>query len=105
MGSARKLAGDELPANGRATAFWHLLRRAHIIGFPYARSARKPKSVVESMCTLQWEGRADAIRSDLGNPEGQNLLAIGSSIIVGQALDCARVPAGILEGATIGITP
>jgi len=55
----------------------------------YGRSVQDAESFVADIRSN--EGRADAIRADLGTPEGATLLAKEVSSIVGGAIGCARV--------------
>src|SRR5258708_6477612 len=83
---------------GRATALALAETGAHIL-VHYGRSTREAQSVVESIHSNG--GRADAIRADLGNPEGATLLAKEVRSIVGKQLDVLVSNAGISKAATI----
>ncbi len=83
---------------GRATALALAETGAHVL-VHYGRSAREAQSVVESIHSNG--GRADAIRADLGNPEGATLLAKEVLSIVGKQLDVLVSNAGTSKAATI----
>src|SRR6266436_5128039 len=83
---------------GRATALALAETGAHVL-VHYGRSAQEAQSVVESIHSNG--GRADAIRADLGNPEGATLLAKEVRSIVGERLDVLVSNAGISKAATI----
>src|SRR5467141_4180249 len=83
---------------GRATALALAETGAHVL-VHYGRSAREAQSVVESIHSNG--GRADAIRADLGNPEGATLLAKEVRSIIGKQLDVLVSNAGISKAATI----
>jgi 3-oxoacyl-[acyl-carrier protein] reductase len=65
----------------------------------YGRSVVEAQSVVESIHSKG--GRADALRADLGTPEGATLLANQVRSIVGNQLDVLVSNAGISKAATI----
>jgi 3-oxoacyl-[acyl-carrier protein] reductase len=65
----------------------------------YGRSAQDAESLVTAI--LSHGGRADAIRADLGTPEGATLLAKEVRSIVGERLDVLVSNAGISKAATI----
>src|SRR5260370_16740685 len=77
---------------GRATALALAETGAHVL-VHYGRSAREAQSVVESIHSNG--GRADAIRADLGNPEGATLRAKEVRSILGKQLDVLVPHAGI----------
>jgi NAD(P)-dependent dehydrogenase (short-subunit alcohol dehydrogenase family) len=65
----------------------------------YGRSAQDAESLVAGI--LSKGGRANAIRADLGTPEGATLLAKEVRLIVGERLDVLVSNAGISKAATI----
>jgi NAD(P)-dependent dehydrogenase (short-subunit alcohol dehydrogenase family) len=65
----------------------------------YGRSAQDAESLVAGIRSNG--GRADAIRADLGTPEGASLLAKEVRSIVGERLDVLVSNAGISKAATI----
>src|SRR5438876_6484728 len=83
---------------GRATALALAEMGAHVL-VHYGRSAQEAQSLVESIHSKG--GRADAIRADLGAPEGATLLAREVRSIVGKRLDVLVSNAGISKAATI----
>lgn len=83
---------------GRATAVALAEAGAHIL-VHYGRSAQEAKSLVDDVRAKG--GRADAIRADLGTPEGATLLAKEVRSIVGERLDVLVSNAGISKAATI----
>jgi 3-oxoacyl-[acyl-carrier protein] reductase len=83
---------------GRATASALAEAGAHVL-VHYGRSAEEAQSLVESIHSRG--GRADAIRADLGTPEGATLLAKDVRSIVGNRLDVLVLNAGISKAATI----
>jgi 3-oxoacyl-[acyl-carrier protein] reductase len=83
---------------GRATALALAEMGAHVL-VHYGRSAQEAQSLVESIHSKG--GRADAIRADLGTPEGATLLAKEVRSIVGKQLDVLVSNAGISKAATI----
>src|SRR2546426_8544785 len=83
---------------GRATALALAETGAHVL-IHYGRSAQEAQSLVESIHSKG--GRADAIRADLGTPEGATLLANEVRSIVGKQLDVLVLNAGISKAATI----
>src|SRR5260370_5787223 len=83
---------------GRATALALAETGAHVL-VHYGRSAQEAQSLVESIRSKG--SRAEAIRADLGTPEGANLLAKEVRSIVGKQLDVLVSNAGISKAATI----
>jgi 3-oxoacyl-[acyl-carrier protein] reductase len=83
---------------GRATAYALADAGAHVLAH-YGRSAQEAESLVESIRSKG--GRADAIRADLGTPEGATALAKEVRSIVGKRLDVLVLNAGISKAATI----
>jgi len=83
---------------GRATALALAETGAHVL-VHYGRSAPEAKSLVESIHSKG--SRADAIRADLGTPDGATLLAKEVQSIVGKQLDVLVSNAGISKAATI----
>ena len=83
---------------GRATALALAETGAHVL-VHYGRSAQEAQSLVESIHSKG--GRADAIRADLGTPEGATLLAKEVRSIVGKQLDVLVLNAGISKGARV----
>src|SRR6266403_4289668 len=83
---------------GRATALALAEAGAHIL-VHYGRSAQEAESLVSDIHSKG--GRADAIRADLGTPEGATLLAKEVRSIVGDRLDVLVLNAGISKAATI----
>jgi 3-oxoacyl-[acyl-carrier protein] reductase len=83
---------------GRATASALAAAGAHVL-VHFGRSAQEAQSLVESIRSKG--GRADAIRADLGTPEGATLLAKEVRSIVGKRLDVLVLNAGISKAATI----
>src|SRR6267143_3281682 len=83
---------------GRATALALAETGAHVL-VHYGRSAQEAQSLVESIHSKG--GRADAIRADLGTPEGATLLAKEVRSIVGDRLDVLVLNAGISKAARI----
>ena len=83
---------------GRATAWALAETGAHVL-VHYGRSVQEAQSLVESIHAKG--GRADAIRADLGTPEGATLLAKEVRSIVGKQLDVLVSNAGISKAATI----
>ena len=69
---------------------------AHIL-VHYGRSAQDAESLVAAI--LSKGGRANAIRADLGTPEGATLLAKEVRTIVGERLDVLVLNAGISKAA------
>jgi 3-oxoacyl-[acyl-carrier protein] reductase len=83
---------------GRATASALAAAGAHVL-VHYGRSAQDAESLVAS---IRSNGRrADAIRADLGTPDGATLLARDVRSIVGERLDMLVSNAGISKAATI----
>jgi 3-oxoacyl-[acyl-carrier protein] reductase len=83
---------------GRATAVALAETGAHVL-VHYGRFAQEAKSLVDNIRAKG--GRADAIRADLGTPEGATLLAKEVRSIVGERLDVLVPNAGITKAATI----
>ncbi len=83
---------------GRATASALANAGAHLL-VHYRRSAQDAESLVAGI--LSKGGRANAIRADLGAPEGATLLAKEVRLIVGERLDVLVCNAGISKAATI----
>ena len=83
---------------GRATAVALAEAGAHVL-VHYGRSAKEAESLVASI--RSHGGRADAIRADLGTPDGATLLAREVRSIVGERLDVLVSNAGISKAATI----
>ena len=83
---------------GRATAVALAEAGAYVL-VHYGRSAQEAKSLVDDIRAKG--GRADAIRADLGTPEGATLLAKEVRSIVGERLDVLVFNAGISKAATI----
>src|SRR5437870_2898151 len=77
---------------GRATASALAAAGAHVLAH-YGRSVQDAESLVADIRSK--EGRADAIRADLGAPEGATLLAREVCSIVGKRLDVLVSNAGI----------
>src|SRR3977135_2059343 len=83
---------------GRATALALAETGAHVL-VHYGRSVQEAQSLVESIHSKG--SRADAIRADLGTPEGATLLAKEVRSIVGKQLDVLVLNAGISKAARI----
>ena len=83
---------------GRATAAALARAGAHVL-VHYGRSVRDAESLVADIRSNG--GHADAIRADLGTPEGATLLAKEGRSIVGKQLDVLVSNAGISKAATI----
>jgi 3-oxoacyl-[acyl-carrier protein] reductase len=83
---------------GRATASALAQAGAHIL-VHYGRSAQDAESLVAGIRANG--GRAEAIKADLGTPEGATLLAREVRSIVGERLDVLVSNAGISKAATI----
>jgi 3-oxoacyl-[acyl-carrier protein] reductase len=83
---------------GRATASVLANAGAHVL-VHYGRSAQEAESLGASI--LSKGGRANAIRADLGTPEGATLLAKEVRTIVGDRLDVLVLNAGISKAARI----
>jgi 3-oxoacyl-[acyl-carrier protein] reductase len=83
---------------GRATALALAEAGAHVLAH-YGRSVQDAESLVAAIQTKG--GRADAIRADLGTPEGATLLAKEVRSIVGQRLDVLVLNAGIGKAARL----
>src|SRR6201984_2266509 len=83
---------------GRATASVLANSGAHVL-VHYGRSAQDAESLVAGI--LSKGGRANAIRADLGTPEGATLLAKEARSIAGDRLDVLVLNAGISKAARI----
>jgi NAD(P)-dependent dehydrogenase (short-subunit alcohol dehydrogenase family) len=83
---------------GRATALALAATGAHVL-VHYGRSAQEAQSLVESIHSKG--GIADAIKADLGTPEGATLQAKEVRSIVGDRLDVLVLNAGVSKAATI----
>ncbi len=83
---------------GRATASALAAAGAHVL-IHYGRSAQEAESLAAVIRSNG--GRADAIRADLGTPDGAILLAREVRSIVGERLDVLVSNAGISKAATI----
>src|SRR5208337_2815509 len=83
---------------GRATASALAEAGAHVL-VHYGRSAQEAESLVAGIRAKG--GRADAIKADLGTPEGATLLAREVRSIVGERLDVLVLNAGISKSARI----
>ncbi len=83
---------------GRAIALAFAEAGAHVL-VHYGRSAQEAQSLVESIRSNG--GRADAIKADLGTPEGATLLAKEARSIVGDRLDVLVLNAGISQAARL----
>jgi 3-oxoacyl-[acyl-carrier protein] reductase len=83
---------------GRATASALAEAGAHVL-VHYGRSAQDAESLVAGIHSKG--GRADAIRADLGTPDGATLLAKEVRSIVGERLDVLVLNAGISKAARI----
>jgi 3-oxoacyl-[acyl-carrier protein] reductase len=83
---------------GRATAF-ALANGGALVLVHYGRSAQDAESLVAGIRSKG--GRANAIRADLGTPEGPTLLAKEVRSIVGEHLDVLVSNAGISKVGTI----
>jgi 3-oxoacyl-[acyl-carrier protein] reductase len=83
---------------GRATASALAEAGAHVL-VHYGRSVQDAESLVADIRSK--EGRADAIRADLGTPEGAMRLAREVRAIVGERLDVVVSNAGVSKSATI----
>ena len=83
---------------GRATASALADAGAHVL-VHYGRSAQDAESLVAAIRSKG--GHADAIRADLGTPEGATLLAEQVRSIVGELLHVLVSNAGITKAATI----
>src|SRR5713101_8187742 len=83
---------------GRATAAALAEAGAHVL-VHYGRSAQDAESLVASIQAKG--GRADALKADLGTPDGATLLAREVRSIVGERLDVLVSNAGISKAATI----
>src|SRR5579862_3042724 len=83
---------------GRATASALAGAGAHVL-VHYGRSAQDAESLVAGI--LSKGGRANAIRADLGTPEGPTLLAKEVRTIVGERLDVLVLNAGISKAARL----
>lgn len=83
---------------GRATAVALASAGAHVL-VHYGRSTQEAESLVAGIRSRG--GGADAIRADLGTPEGATLLAKEVRSIVGERLDVLVLNAGISKAARI----
>ncbi len=83
---------------GRATASALAEAGAHVL-VHYGRSAQEAESLVAGIRANG--GRADAIKADLGTPDGATLLAKEVRSIVGERLGVLVSNAGISKAATI----
>src|SRR5919106_3149142 len=83
---------------GRATASTLADAGAHVL-VHYGRSAQEAESLVAGIHSKG--GHADAIRADLGTPDGATLLANEVRSIVGDRLDVLVSNAGITKAATL----
>src|SRR5438094_5001735 len=83
---------------GRATASALADAGAHVL-VHYGHSAQDAESIVADIRSKG--GRADAIKADLGTPDGATLLAKEVRSIVGERLDVLVSNAGISKAATI----
>jgi NAD(P)-dependent dehydrogenase (short-subunit alcohol dehydrogenase family) len=83
---------------GRATASTLADAGAHIL-VHYGRSAQEAESLVAGIHSKG--GHADAIRADLGTPDGATLLAKEVRSIVGDRLDVLVSNAGITKAGTL----
>jgi 3-oxoacyl-[acyl-carrier protein] reductase len=83
---------------GRATASALAEAGAHVL-VHYGRSPQDAESLVAGIHAK--EGRAHAIKADLGTPDGATLLAREVRSIVGERLDVLVSNAGISKAATI----
>jgi 3-oxoacyl-[acyl-carrier protein] reductase len=83
---------------GRATAFALADAGAHVV-VHYGRSAQEAESLVADIRSKG--GRAEAIKADVGTPDGATLLAEEVRLIVGKRLDVLVSNAGISKSATI----
>jgi 3-oxoacyl-[acyl-carrier protein] reductase len=83
---------------GRATASALANAGAHVL-VHYGRSTQDAESLVAGIRSKA--GRANAIRADLGTPEGPTLLAKEVRSIVGERLDVLVSNAGISKAGTI----
>src|ERR1700747_1715156 len=83
---------------GRATASVLANAGAHVL-VHYGRSAQEAESLGASI--LSKGGRANAIRADLGTPEGATLLAKEVAAIVRDRLDVLVLNAGISKAALL----
>jgi 3-oxoacyl-[acyl-carrier protein] reductase len=83
---------------GRAIAFALSKAGAHVL-VHYGRSVQDAESLVAAIHSEG--GRADAIKADLGTPEGATLLAKEVRSIVGERLDVLVSNAGITKSATL----
>lgn len=83
---------------GRATAVALAEAGAYVL-VHYGRSTQEAESLVAGI--RSHGGRADAIRADLGTPDGATLLAKEVRSLVGERLDVLVSNAGISKSATI----
>src|SRR5260370_6576662 len=83
---------------GRATASTLAEAGAHVLAH-YGRSVQEAEALVAGIRSKG--GRADAIRADLGTPDGATLLAKQVRSILGDRLDVLVLNAGISKAARI----
>lgn len=83
---------------GRATALVLAKAGAQVL-VHYGRNAAEARAVVDQIKSEG--GRAEAIRSDLSDPQGARRLAVRTREIVGERLDILVANAGISKAATI----
>jgi 3-oxoacyl-[acyl-carrier protein] reductase len=83
---------------GRATAFALSDAGAHVL-VHYGHSTQEAESLVAGIHSKG--GRADAIKADLGTPDGATLVAKEVRSIVGERLNVLVSNAGITKAATI----
>src|SRR5437867_12050829 len=83
---------------GRATALALAEAGAHVL-VHYGRSAQDAESLVAGI--HEKGGRGDAIKADLGTPDGATLLAKEVRAIAAERLDVLVSTAGISKAATI----
>src|SRR5260221_13729533 len=83
---------------GRAAASALAEAGAHVL-VHYGRSAQEAESLVAGIHAKG--GRADAIKADLGTPDGATLLAREVRTRIGERLDGLVSNAGISKAATI----
>jgi len=83
---------------GRATALALAQAGARVLAH-YGRSVQDAESLVAAINSRG--GRADAIRADLGTPEGAKLLAKEVRSIIGDRLDVLVLNAGISKAARL----
>jgi 3-oxoacyl-[acyl-carrier protein] reductase len=83
---------------GRATASALAKAGARVL-VHYGRSAQEAESLVAGIRSNG--GRADAIRADLGTPDGATLLAKEVRSLVGERLDVLVANAGITKSVNL----